>query len=265
MNEVLASLAEIARRGTTGALCTVIRTKGSTPRKEGSKMLVYPDGKIVGSIGGGEVEGRVIQEAIDSLQSGESKVLLYDLVNLDKGDPGICGGTLEIFIDPLKQPEDIVVVGGGHVGRAVVHLAKWMGFRVTLSDDRKEFCSAEYVPEADDYIHCKLEDLPSSYVFSNQTTVVLATRNNKVDITGLPEILAEPSAYIGVISSQRRWKLTKKQLIDSGIDKDKLSRIHAPIGLDIQADTPEEIALSIMAEILQAKRGGTGVSLSTKK
>jgi len=140
-----------------------------------------------------------------------------------------------------------------------------MGFRVTLSDDRKEFCSAEYVPEADDYILCKLEDLPSSYVFSDQTTVVLATRNNKVDINGLPEILAEPSVYIGVISSQRRWKLTKKQLIDSGIDKDKLNRIHAPIGLDIQADTPEEIALSIMAEILKVKRGGTGVSLSPKK
>jgi xanthine dehydrogenase accessory factor len=265
MNEVLASLAEIARRGTTGALCTIIRTKGSTPRKEGTKMLVYPDGKIVGSIGGGEIEGRVIQEAIDSLQSGKSKILSYDLVNSEKGDPGICGGMLEIFIDPLKQPEDIVIVGGGHVGQAVVYLAKWMGFRVTLSDDREEFCSAEYAPEADEYIHCKLEDLPTRYVFSDQTAVVLATRNNQVDITGLPEILAEPTAYIGVISSQRRWKSTKKQLIDSGVNKDKLRLIHAPIGLDIQADTPEEIAMSIMAEILQEKRGGTGASLSTRK
>ncbi|MCK4488922.1 MAG: XdhC family protein [Anaerolineales bacterium] len=265
MNEVLASLAEIARRGTTGALCTIIKTKGSTPRKEGSKMLVYPDGKIVGSIGGGEIEGRVIQEAIDSLQSGESKILSYALVNSEKDDLGICGGTLEIFVDPLKQPEDIVVVGGGHVGRAVIHLAKWMGFRVTLSDDRKEFCSPEFVPDADDYIHCKLKDLPANYVFSDQTAVILATRNNKVDITGLPEILAEPSAYIGVISSQRRWKLTKEQLISSGVNKDKLRRIHAPIGLDIQAETPEEIAMSIMAEILQVKRGGTGVSLSTRE
>lgn len=91
MNEVLASLAEIASRRTTAALCTIIRTKGSTPRKEGTKMLVYPGGKIVGSIGGGEIEGRVIREAIDSLQSGMSKILSYDLVNLEKGDPGICG------------------------------------------------------------------------------------------------------------------------------------------------------------------------------
>jgi xanthine dehydrogenase accessory factor len=265
MNEVLFSLAEIARRGTTGALCTIIRTKGSTPRKEGSKMLVYPDGKIVGSIGGGEVEGRVIQEAIDSLQSGESKILAYDLLNPENGDPGICGGTLEIFVDPLKQPEDIVVVGGGHIGRAVVYLAKWMGFRVILSDDRKEFCSPEYVPGADEYIHCKLEDLTSSYVFSDQTAVVLATRNNQVDISGLPEILAEQTGYIGVISSQRRWKLTKKQLIDSGVNEDELHRIHAPIGLDISADTPEEIAISIMAEIIQVKRGGTGASLSSGK
>jgi xanthine dehydrogenase accessory factor len=265
MNEVLLSLAEIARMGTADALCTIIRTKGSTPRKEGCKMLVYPDGKIVGSIGGGEIESRVIQEAIDSLQSGESKILSYDLINPENGDPGICGGMLEIFIDPLKQPEDIVVVGGGHVGQAVVYLAKWMGFRVTLSDDRKEYCSPEYVPGADEYIHCKLEDLPSSYVFSDQTAVVLATRNNQVDISGLPEILAEPNVYIGVISSQRRWKLTKKQLIDSGVNKDKLHRIHAPIGLDISADTPEEIAMSIMAEIIQVKRGGTGASLSSRK
>ena len=265
MNEVFASLMDLSQKGTSGALCTIIKTKGSTPRREGSKMLVYPDGKIVGSIGGGEVESRVIKEAVDTLQTGESKILSYDLVNSDKGDPGICGGTMEIFIDPLKRPDDIVVVGGGHVGRAVVHLANWLGFRVILSDDRQEFCNAEKVPGADEYIHCKLEELPSKYNFSDQTAVVLATRNNQMDISGLPEILAEPVSYIGVISSQRRWKLTEKQLIDSSVKKDELKRIYAPIGLDIHADTPEEIALSILSEILLVKRGGTGTLLSEKR
>ena len=265
MNDVLSSLANLSRDGTAGALCTIIKTKGSTPRKEGSKMLVYPDGRIVGSVGGGEVEGRVIQEAINALETGQSKIISYDLVDPHKGDPGVCGGTLEVFIDFLHTPDDIVVVGGGHVGRAVVHLAKWMGFRVILTDDRKEYCTPESVPGVDQYIHCKLEELPSRYDFSSQTAIVLATRNNQVDISGLPVILVEPSAYIGVISSQRRWKLTEKQIINSGVKKNRLQKIHAPIGLDIKADTPEEIALSIMAEIIMVKRSGTGGSLSNRK
>ena len=262
MSEVLSALAELPKTGTAAALCTIIRAKGSTPRKEGCKMLVYISGSIVGTIGGGEVEGRVIKEALDSIQTGERKIRTYDLVNPEKGDPGICGGTLEVFIDPLTQPEDLIVVGGGHVGKAVVYLAKWLGFRVILSDDREEFCSPAYVPGADEYVHCSLEDLSSKIEFSPETVLIMATRNNQVDIRGLPELLAAPSAYIGVISSRRRWKLTVEQLLETGIKKKDLDRIHAPIGLDLKAETPEEIALSIMAEVLQVIRGGSGKGLS---
>jgi len=262
MSEIFSALAELPKTGTAAALCTIIRSRGSTPRKEGCKMLVYASGSIVGTIGGGEVEGRVIQEAQDSIQSGERKIRSYDLVNPEKGDPGICGGTLEVFIDPLTQPDDLIVVGGGHVGKAVVYLAKWLGFRVILSDDREEFCSPAYVPGADEYIHCSLEDLPSKIEFSQKTVIVLATRNNQVDIRGLPELLAAPSAYLGVISSRRRWKLTEEELLEIGIKKKDLDRIHAPIGLDLKADTPEEIALSILAEVFQVIRGGSGKGLS---
>jgi len=262
MSEVLSALAELPKTGTAAALCTIIRAKGSTPRKEGCKMLVYISGSIVGTIGGGEVEGRVIKEALDSIQTGERKIRTYDLVNPEKGDPGICGGTLEVFIDPLTQPEDLIVVGGGHVGKAVVYLAKWLGFRVILSDDREEFCSPAYAPGADEYVHCSLEDLSSKIEFSPETVLIMATRNNQVDIRGLPELLAAPSAYIGVISSRRRWKLTVEQLLETGIKKKDLDRIHAPIGLDLKAETPEEIALSIMAEVLQVIRGGSGKGLS---
>ncbi len=188
--------------------------------------------------------------------------MTYDLINPDKGDPGICGGTLEVFIDPLTQPEDLIVVGGGHVGKAVVYLAKWLGFRVILSDDREDFCSPDFVPGADEYIHCSLEELSSKIEFSSDTVIVLATRNNQVDILGLPELLAAPSAYIGVISSRRRWKLTEEELLKAGIKRKELDRIHAPIGLDLKAETPEEIALSIMAEIFQVVRGGSGKGLS---
>jgi len=262
MSNVLSALAELPKTGTAAALCTIIRAKGSTPRKEGCKMLVYASGSIVGTIGGGEVEGRVIEEALESIESGERKIRTYDLINPDKGDPGICGGTLEVFIDPLTQPQDLIVVGGGHVGKAIVYLAKWLGFRVILSDDREDFCSPNFVPGADEYIHCSLEELSSKIEFSPQSVIILATRNNQVDIRGLPELLAAQSAYIGVISSRRRWKLTEEELLENGIKKKDLDRIHAPIGLDIKAETPEEIALSIMAEVFQVVRGGSGKSLS---
>ena len=220
-------------------------------------MLVYPDGTINGSIGGGEVESRVIQEAIDALSTGESKIVGFDLIDPEQGDPGICGGSLEVFIDPLSKADEILVVGGGHVGRAVVRLAKWMGFRVILTDDREEYCRPEVVPDADKYIHCTLENLSNHMDINEGTAVVLATRNHQVDISGLPEILSKPIGYIGVISSKRRWKLTKEQLLESGVNKNVLKKIHAPIGLDIKAETPEEIAISIMAEIIQEKRGGS--------
>ena len=192
MSDVLSALAELPQTGTAAALCTIIRAKGSTPRKEGCKMLVYGSGSIVGTIGGGEIEGRVIEEALESIESGERKIRTYDLINPEKGDPGICGGTLEVFIDPLTQPEDLIVVGGGHVGKAVVYLAKWLGFRVILSDDREDFCSPDFVPGADEYIHCSLEELSSRIEFSPQSVIILATRNNQVDIRGLPELLAAP-------------------------------------------------------------------------
>jgi xanthine dehydrogenase accessory factor len=255
MNDVLKALADIYRLGTPGALCTIIDAKGSTPRKQGSKMVVYPDGSIVGTIGGGEVEARVIEAALESIRTGETTVVNYDLVDPTQGDPGVCGGSLEIFIDPLSKPDDIVVVGGGHVGKAVVFLAKWLGFRVTLSEDREEYCRPEAVPGADVYLMCKLEDLPSRFAFSEKTAVVLATRNNQVEINGLPALLEVPTAYIGLISSKRRWKITEKELLDAGIKKSALERIHVPVGLDIGADTPEEIALSILAEILLVKNG----------
>jgi xanthine dehydrogenase accessory factor len=262
MKEIYQALAELSRNGTSAALCTIIRSRGSTPRRAGAKMLVYQDRSLVGTIGGGEIEARIIEEAVESISTGESKVRSFDLIDPQQGDPGICGGTLEVFIEPLAQPDDLVVVGGGHVGRAVVHLAKWLGFRVILSDDRKEYCTPEDVPEADEYIHCQLEELPGRYQFTPNTAIVLATRNNQVDIRGLPEILAAPSCYLGVISSRRRWRLTREELLQAGLAEADLERIRAPIGLDIRADTPEEIALSIMAEVIQTRRNGSAKPLS---
>jgi xanthine dehydrogenase accessory factor len=255
MEEVFTALADLHQTGAAGALCTIIKTKGSTPRKEGSKMLVFADGSIVGSVGGGEVEARVIKKALKAIGSGHKSIQSYDLVDPEQGDPGICGGSLEIFIDPIPSPDEIIVIGGGHVGKAVVFLAKWLGYKVVLNDDRKEFCTPQTVPGADVYIQCELSDLPEKYQIPEEAVVVLATRNQKIDITGLPKLLVKPTAYLGVISSKRRWRNTREQLFKAGVVEAKLDKIHAPIGLDIGAETPEEIALSILAEIKLIKSG----------
>ena len=255
MDDVFQALAELKRSRKSGALCTIIKTKGSTPRKEGSKMLVFEDGSIIGTVGGGEVEGRVIEEALISINSGESSILSYDLFDPDQGDPGICGGSVEVFVDPLEKPPELVVIGGGHVGKAVVYLAKWLGYRVILNDDRKEFCSSDVVPGADEYIHSSMAELPGKYQIPESAAIVLATRNNQIDIDGLPDLLALQPGYIGVISSKRRWKLTKEHLIKSGVNKEILDAVQAPIGLNIGADTPEEIALSILSQVISIRNG----------
>ena len=138
----------VEARNEAGALCMVVRSKGSTPRHTGSKMLVYPDGSIVGTVGGGELENRVIAEARQAILDGQSRLLEYDLSDPARGDPGVCGGQVEVFVEPVLPKPTLIVIGAGHVGRAVVHLAKWLGFRVVVNDDRAEFCTPEATPEA---------------------------------------------------------------------------------------------------------------------
>lgn len=262
MTSIYQALADLEKHNQPGVLCTVIESRGSTPRNRGSKMLVYPDGSITGTVGGGEIEGRVIQFALEALETGESRTASFDLVDPERGDPGVCGGSVEVFIEPLLPQTKLVVVGGGHVGQAVAHLGQWLGFLVVLNDDREAFCNPEVVPEADAYYPIPLKDLPDRMDFTPRTVLVLATRNMQIDIEGLPELLEVPSAYVGLISSRRRWRLTKEALLEAGVEEEAVQRVHAPIGLDINAETPEEIALSIMAEVVMKVRGGTGGSLS---
>lgn len=255
------SLAELERKNEPGALCTIVRTQGSTPRHVGSKMLVHADGRIEGSIGGGEMESRVIEEALQAIAVGEPRLLVYSLAEPERGDPGVCGGQVEIFVEPLPPRPLLVVIGGGHVGRAVAHLGKWLGFHVALSDDRPEFCNPEAVPDADEYYPVPMEKLPERLKITPWSYLVLTTRGVPVDVKGLPALLETPAAYIGVIGSRRRWATAYGELREAGIAEDKLARVHSPMGLELNAETPEEIALSIMAEIIMLRRGGDGVQM----
>jgi xanthine dehydrogenase accessory factor len=247
-------IAELESDHKGAVLCTIIRSQGSTPRHAGSKMLVYADGSISGSIGGGELESRIISAAHESIQTGRARILEYNMSDPVRGDPGVCGGRVEIYMEPIIPKPTLVVVGAGHVGRAVAHIANWLGFRLVISDDRPEFLDPEIFPQAEQLYPCRLEDLSEQFTITQWTYLVLTTRSVDIDVPGLPEILDSPAAYIGVIGSKRRWETTRQKLEEAGIDAQKIKRVKSPMGIDIAAETPEEIALSIMAEIIQLRR-----------
>jgi xanthine dehydrogenase accessory factor len=265
MKSIYQALSEIEKNNESAALCTVVKSEGSTPRHVGSKMLVYPDGKFVGTVGGGDLEHRVLDEAWMALGDGESRLLSYTMADPSRGDPGVCGGTVEVFVEPILPPAMIVVIGGGHVGKAVVHLAKWLGFRVAVNDDRVEFCNPESVPGADAYYPVEMGKLAEQLKINPQTYLIITSRGSSVDALGLPSLLESDAAYIGVIGSRRRWLTTAKALKDKGVAEEKIARVHSPMGLELNAETPEEIAVSIMAEVLMIKDKGTGKPMKGKQ
>jgi xanthine dehydrogenase accessory factor len=260
-DHLLDLLAGAERKGQPVALCTVIRAQGSVPRHAGSKMLVFEDGSIEGSIGGGELESRVIAEALEALADGQPRITPYSLSNPAEGDPGVCGGEVEVFVDPIGKKPTVVVFGGGHVGSAVIHLAHWLGFRTVVADDRAEFASVESAPEADEHIVCPLSELAQRVRIDPMTYLVLTTRGVSVDVEGVPALLESPAAYIGIIGSRRRWETAAAELEGRGVPRARLERIHSPMGLELNAETPEEIAVSILSEIILLRRGGTGESM----
>jgi len=258
---VYRSAAGLERRGEPGVVCTVVKARGSVPRRPGAKMLVRADGTIEGTIGGGEMEARVVRDALDALRDGTPRLVRYSLVDPAAGDPGVCGGEVEVFVDPIEMPPTLLVVGGGHVGKALVHLGGWLGFRVVLCDDRIEFCTPEAVPGADEYLPVPVAELARTFRFTPQTYIVLPTRGVPVDVDALPHLLGVEHGYLGVIGSRRRWATAVERLEARGIPRAQLETVHAPMGLELNAETPEEIALSILAEIVLQRRSGTGASM----
>jgi xanthine dehydrogenase accessory factor len=261
MAAVYAALAQASAEGVEAALATVVATQGSMPRHAGSKMLVYSDGRIVGTVGGGAMEARVIAAAREVIVSGSARTETFVLNSLDDGDPGVCGGSAQIFIEPVQTAPQLVVVGGGHVGQALAELGKWMGFFVVLSDDRPEFATPQLVPGLNRYVVCAGHELPRHVALGRQSYVCAVTRGMPVDLGLIPALLATDAAYIGLIGSRRRWALTRKALLEQGLSAAQLQRVRSPIGLEIGAETPREIAISILAEIVQVRRGGDGLPM----
>ncbi len=263
MESIYLALSELEKTGRSGVLCTIIAREGSAPRRVGSKMLVYPDGSFIGTVGGGELEHRVLQEARHIFKTGKPQILSYSMTDPQRGDPGVCGGQLEIFIEPISAGPILVVIGCGHVGREVAHLARWLGFRVVAVDDRPEFCTPEVIPAADEFYPGELTTLLERFDISAAANVVLTTRSVDVDVQILPQLLGLNLPYLGVIGSRRRWATTQAKLTELGISDQQIAAIRSPVGLRINAESPQEIAVSILAEIMMLQGQGDGQPMST--
>jgi len=261
MAEILKEAFGRIDKGETIALVTVVETKGSTPREIGAKMLVNKDGLAAGTIGGGITEAKVIEEAKQALKESKGKLLTYHLTKeqaaLDEG--AICGGEMKVFIDILQPKEEVLIFGAGHIAVCVSKLAKMVGFRVAIIDDRKEFANQNRFPEADEIIAEEIEEALTHLNITPSTYIIILTRGHLKDEEVLTLVIRSGAAYIGMIGSRNKNATVFQQLTKKGISQEELNKVHAPIGIDIKAQTPEEIAVSIMAEIIQVRREKKGI------
>jgi len=248
--DIFDELGQLKESGRPFVLVTIVRTKGSSPREPGAKMLVLPDGSIHGTIGGGNFEKFVIEESL-SLFTGETGSSLKHFRFAQSGEDSTemcCGGEAEVFMERFGKPKQLVVFGGGHVGSALVRLASDSPFQMTVVDDRKDIldrypAGVTTILTDSEYQSC-LPELDSGCF------VVIVTRLHKIDRDVLEIVLKSDSAYVGMIGSKAKVAKLFKSLEQSGVTKDTLATVHAPIGLNIGAEGPYEIAVSIMAELL---------------
>ena len=258
METLYARIAQAVAQGKSVALATLVRVDGSTPRELGSKMLVYADGQIAGTIGGGAMEAAVIEAAVQALARGEPRLLQYELREPAEGDLGICGGEAEVFVDVIAPRPTLLVVGAGHVAMPVAELGHQCGFRVVVLDDRPEMVSEARFPHAAERLSGDIVARLSKLELTSQWHIVIVTRGHAFDLEALRTVVDSQAAYLGMIGSRRKVRTTFERLMADGVPQSRLGRVHAPIGLDIGAQTPAEIAVSILAEIIWLRKGTSG-------
>ena len=257
MEDIFQEIVRIRSEGRRAAVATVINATGSTPREIGSKMLIRSDGTIIGSVGGGSLEAQVCREAIKVMTENRSTVLRFDLTGKEVAEEGmICGGNMEVFVESIVPEPRLYIFGGGHISLFLAKMGKMVGFKVVVIDDRPEFANPERFPEADEVI---AQDFPAAFrnlAMNRSSYIAIVTRGHLQDETVLEWAMKTDAAYIGMIGSRKKNQTVFSHLQSKGVPKKRLGEVHAPIGLHINAETPEEIAVSIIAEIIKARREG---------
>ncbi|NMB33503.1 MAG: xanthine dehydrogenase [Clostridium sp.] len=246
----------IIREGQSAALAIVVATSGSTPGLPGFKMLISPDETIIGTVGGGELETRIIKESKDVIERNTPKFLEVDLTPMDRDNLGmICGGKAKVYIEPIVPREKAIIFGAGHVGIATAQIAKIAGFRVTIVDDRADFAeAAKYA--ADEVLVCDFEKSIEKLQIDSRSYIVIVTRGHSYDKETLAACLKRNPpypTYIGMIGSKAKIRKIFDMLEEEGVSKEAIQKVHSPIGLSIKAKTAQEIAVAIVAEMISVK------------
>ena len=266
--DIFAEIAKLRREGRKAALATIIQVQGSIPSYESSKILVRDDGSIVGTVGGGCVEAEVWSAAQQVMREEKPRRLHFNLNTQPELDNGlICGGSLDIFVEPILAVPTAFIFGGGHVSLHVSKVANVAGFDTVVMDDRPAFANAERFPEAAETHAGPWEEIFPQLKINEFSYLVLVTRGHKGDLACLRWALTTPARYIGMIGSKRKFIEIAKVLEGEGVTAEKLERVHSPVGLDIGALTPEEIAVAIVAEMIAVRRNAATSlpSLSTQR
>ncbi|MFO0726978.1 MAG: xanthine dehydrogenase accessory protein XdhC [Myxococcota bacterium] len=251
MRTIFQRLAELEASGARAALVSVVKTSGSTPRAVGSRMIVFADGRIEGTVGGGRLEHEAIATAQKVIASGEPK-LIELLLTQELGM--CCGGQVSVFIEPIVARPTLIIFGAGHVGQALAALAQTAGFSVHVVDERPEQANPERFP-APIVLHDDLRD--PAIPFSAGAFVMVTTHDHGLDQQLVERALRAPHHWLGLIGSRRKAELTRQRLDAKGFAAEEIARLRCPVGLAIGAETPEEIAVSILAELIWVRRGKT--------
>jgi xanthine dehydrogenase accessory factor len=250
--ELYEEISRLRKSNTPCALATIVKSIGSSPRKIGTKMLVRGDGSTMGTIGGGEIEAKIIDLALSSIADGVPKTVPFDLT--ERKGILVCGGKIFVFVEPVLPDPQLLIVGAGHVGKALSTVARFSGFRVTVIDDRPEYANPENLPDAHTIVVNEFIDPFHGVLVDDNSYVVIATRGHTHDLDGLKAALVTDARYIGLVGSWSKKTLLFGSLRDLGFPEDIVGRVIVPVGLPIGSVTPEEIAISIMAQIISQRR-----------
>ncbi len=256
MREVLEAAVAAEAAGDAAALVTVVATEGSTPQKAGARMLVYADGRAVGTIGGGCLEAEMNRQARAAIAARGPRLVPYDLTPDQAADDGlVCGGRMQVFIEPIEATPVLCLFGAGHVAQPLSRMAKACGFRVEVADDRIKFANQQRFPDADRIVVEELAAASEKMTIGPNSYAIVVTRGHQGDREVLASLLGRGLRFVGLLGSRPKVVHIFAALVEKGVRREELAQVHAPLGLEIGAQSPEEIAVSILAEMIAVRRG----------
>ncbi|MHB8278295.1 MAG: XdhC family protein [Candidatus Humimicrobiaceae bacterium] len=264
MLEVYQEIINVISRGERAALATIIIANGSVPREVGAKMLIREDGSFIGTVGGGGAELNTIDTALEVIRQGKPRLLHFDMSGKGEKASMICGGQLDVLIEPILPVETLYLFGAGHISVITARIAKMMSFRIVVIDPRPDYNNKDRFPDAELHIVNEYKDAFPKLTIKSDSYIVIFTTGHVFDEICLNFAVGTDARYIGMIGSKKKVADVKERLLKKGISQKRLEQVYSPIGIEIGAQTPAEIAISIFAEIVKVKRLGDQVNTGLK-